>query len=153
MTQSRYTGKQTEAWLGWLADNLADHDQAVFALDTLPPSWLRSQSQRWSYIAATWLLWLFGIALPAAMVANLFAGLEGAVVAGAIASILGGPIWVRRSFRYQPPILPQEVEEADDSTATKQSPMQTCLALGCLITVFGGIFLAISFVTWQDKHD
>jgi hypothetical protein len=42
----RYERGQTVAWLAWLARAMRDHDESVFSLDWLQPSWLPSSAQR-----------------------------------------------------------------------------------------------------------
>jgi WD40 repeat protein/DNA polymerase III delta prime subunit len=49
-TASPYTPQQTISWLIWLAQNMALHNQSVFLIGRLQPSWLRTRAQRWLYM-------------------------------------------------------------------------------------------------------
>lgn len=40
-------------WLRWLARQMARHNQTVFYLEDLQPSWLANARQRWAYVLAT----------------------------------------------------------------------------------------------------
>ncbi len=42
----RYPLGETRAWLGWLARQMRDHNQAVFYLEHLQPDWLTARQQR-----------------------------------------------------------------------------------------------------------
>jgi len=44
-----YTPEQTTRWLSWLAKSMRQHDQSVFYLERLQPSWLATESQQRFY--------------------------------------------------------------------------------------------------------
>ncbi|MFO7678780.1 MAG: hypothetical protein R6X34_01905 [Chloroflexota bacterium] len=51
-----YRENQTIVWLTWLARNMSQHNQAIFLVESLQPSWLPTWSWRWFYILTTRLL-------------------------------------------------------------------------------------------------
>jgi len=44
-----YTPQQTVSWLTWLAQHMAQHNQSIFLIEGLQPSWLSTAGQRWLY--------------------------------------------------------------------------------------------------------
>jgi eukaryotic-like serine/threonine-protein kinase len=44
---SRVPGERTLAWLSWLARTMRAHDQSVFYIDWMQPSWLPNRAHRW----------------------------------------------------------------------------------------------------------
>jgi hypothetical protein len=44
--EAPYTSEQTIAWLGWLADRLVDHQQTMYYIERMQPSWLAQPWQR-----------------------------------------------------------------------------------------------------------
>ena len=48
-----YSTSQTEQWLTWLAQKLFQHNQSVFLIEQIQPSWLPSRGQRWLYLLLT----------------------------------------------------------------------------------------------------
>jgi DNA polymerase III delta prime subunit len=59
-----YSQAQTKRWLGWLARQLSFHNQTIFHIEQLQPSWLPSRRLRWLYM----------------FISGLFTGLFGGVV-------------------------------------------------------------------------
>jgi len=45
-----YTKEQIVGWLSWLAQNMCQHNQTVFLIEQLQPSWLSNRGQQWSYV-------------------------------------------------------------------------------------------------------
>jgi hypothetical protein len=81
-----YTKSQSVHWLNCLANQMINHSQTVFSLETLQPSWLLARGWRWFYVTFTrvlpWLFFLpfFGLrATPALIIAGLVIGLAGIV--------------------------------------------------------------------------
>jgi hypothetical protein len=37
-----YSEKQTKIWLYWIANNMQKHDQTIFLIENLQPSWLNN---------------------------------------------------------------------------------------------------------------
>jgi DNA-binding SARP family transcriptional activator len=67
---SQHSAPQSQYWLVWLAQQLSGHNQTVFMLEALQPTWLTSRRQRWLYMIMTRVLlglfvgltlWLFGL--------------------------------------------------------------------------------------------
>ena len=64
-----YTQEKTLDWLGWLARRMNDHNQSIFLIEQIQPSWLPNRRQRLTYLALAgvitgtaggiimWLLW------------------------------------------------------------------------------------------------
>jgi MFS family permease len=51
-----YSTTRTKAWLAWLARQMKRHNQTVFLVEQLQPSWLPSRLWQWMYLAITWLV-------------------------------------------------------------------------------------------------
>lgn len=47
---SHYGREQTVAWLGWLAERMQAHNQTIFLMESVQPSWLPDARWRWSYM-------------------------------------------------------------------------------------------------------
>ncbi len=50
--KTAYSPSQTQQWLGWLAQKMIHHNQAVFLIEQLQPSWLDSRAGQWFYLLA-----------------------------------------------------------------------------------------------------
>ncbi len=53
---SPYSSTRTNDCLAWLARKMAQHNQTVYLVEKLQPSWLPSRSWRWVYLFITWLV-------------------------------------------------------------------------------------------------
>ena len=65
-----YTPKQTTHWLSWLAEQMSNHNQAMFLIEKMQPNWLPTRPWRWLYLLGSrlgdslfialflWLYWL-----------------------------------------------------------------------------------------------
>jgi len=51
-----YTPGQTVSRLTWLAQEMAEHNQSVFLIEGLQPSWLSTRARRWFYVVSSRLL-------------------------------------------------------------------------------------------------
>jgi len=51
--QQGFDIEQTEQWLSWLARNMYKHNQDVFLIEDLQPSWLNMRSWQWAYFLAS----------------------------------------------------------------------------------------------------
>ncbi len=60
-----YTEAQTKAWLSWLARGMQQHEQTVFMLELLQPSWLTTSKERAVYTLSSRILTgvLYGLIL------------------------------------------------------------------------------------------
>ena len=48
--------EQTEAWLSWLAQGMKQHNQGIFLIEQLQPSWLSSRGWVWAYVLVSRLI-------------------------------------------------------------------------------------------------
>lgn len=48
-----YTDNQTKLWLNWLANHMADHNQAIFLIEQLQPSWLSNDKHQLLYMLSS----------------------------------------------------------------------------------------------------
>lgn len=62
---NRYSNEQTMTWLSWLAQRMSQHNQAVFLIEQIQPSWLPSTAWRWFYVLASRLIggFVIGVAM------------------------------------------------------------------------------------------
>jgi len=71
--QSRpYPDDQTKAWLSWLAQGMMRHNQGIFLIEQLQPSWLSSRGWVWVYLFGSRL----GIGLISGQMVGLLMGLS-----------------------------------------------------------------------------
>ncbi len=55
--QSRkYSDEQTKAWLTWLAQGMMKHNQGIFLIEQLQPSWLSNRMWTWVYVLGSRLI-------------------------------------------------------------------------------------------------
>lgn len=88
LTQSvPYSEIQAWRWLTFLALNLQRHEETVFLIEQLQPTWLMTHWQRWFYILISHLLWVV-----------LFVGVGGGVISGLVTNGLINGLWVMLSF-------------------------------------------------------
>lgn len=52
-TPERFSVEHTKQWLGWLARQMFNHNQAHFLVEQLQPSWLLNRRWRWIYMLTT----------------------------------------------------------------------------------------------------
>lgn len=69
-----YSDEQTKSWLSWLAQEMVQHNHAVFLIERLQPSWLPTGPWRWLYT----------------MGSRLMSGLIGGLSFGLIVGLSGG---------------------------------------------------------------
>jgi DNA polymerase III delta prime subunit len=81
----RYTPEQTRQWLAWLAKRMVEHDQTVFYLEQMQPTWL--SSHRWLYELVVGL----GVRLVFGLVGMGVFGLAGAVSGILVGRMVFGP--------------------------------------------------------------
>jgi DNA polymerase III delta prime subunit len=48
-----YSDEQTKSWLSWLSGNMQWHNQDVFMIENLQPSWLSARHWKWLYLLAS----------------------------------------------------------------------------------------------------
>jgi eukaryotic-like serine/threonine-protein kinase len=48
--RQRYSDEQTKKWLTWLAQEMTRHEQPIFLIEQLQPSWLTNRTWRWVYV-------------------------------------------------------------------------------------------------------
>lgn len=81
--------EQTKQRLSWLARNMQLHNQDVFLMENLQPSWLQSRRWRFIYTLASRLLGGLSIGL----IIGLIWGLIGGLTLGLFWGLIGGLIW------------------------------------------------------------
>ena len=70
-----YSDEQTKEWLIWLAQQMSHHQQTIFLIERMQPSWLSDQVWKWLYV--------FGSRL-----------IGGAIILSLSLSWWGGALWV-----------------------------------------------------------
>ncbi len=70
-----YSKEATVAWLSHLAQGLQRENQSVFLIEQLQPTWLRSHTERWSYVLASRLLVGTAMGMGGALIAFWTPGL------------------------------------------------------------------------------
>jgi NACHT domain len=78
---ARYPLHVTSAWLGWLAQEMREHNQTIFSLEQLQPNWLPTR-QRVAY--------LWSVGLVTGLSVGLFYGLFGGLIIGLSVGLLFG---------------------------------------------------------------
>jgi len=84
-----YNDERTKQWLAWLARNMQRHNQEVFLLENMQPSWVEERRWRWAYILASRLLGGLSIGLSTGLSAGMALGLIIASMTGL--RLEGGP--------------------------------------------------------------
>lgn len=85
-----YSEEQITRWLAFLARGMTEHDQTIFLIEKLQPSWLSTRLQRWAYLLASRLVWgiLSGVVGGfSGLAGGISAGLGPGLTAGLIASL------------------------------------------------------------------
>lgn len=77
----RYTPKQTNDWLHWLACQLQEHKQAEFLIERIQPTWLANPGRQLLYHIAT--RFIGGLVM---LIISIVAGLMGGLFLGSVAS-------------------------------------------------------------------
>ncbi|MCH8876163.1 MAG: NACHT domain-containing protein, partial [Chloroflexi bacterium] len=75
-----YTPEQTVRWLTWLAQKMSQHDQTIFLIEQLQPSWLSTRQQRWFYALGSRLIGGLGIGLSVGLVEGPRGGSIGGLI-------------------------------------------------------------------------
>ena len=165
-----YPPDKTKMWLSWLARHMDQHNQALFLIESLQPSWLRSKRWQWTYIwgsrlfaglVASILMWLFWLlvrinvpqfgtlwsqqvsrSMPGwAAQTDLWLMLFLGLSMGLVTAVLDG-IDYKRIARQGYPFM-------DLSKRRRRRTVVTSLVTGLLamlvVTIFDNIFLAFSF--------
>ena len=81
-----FPDNRTQAWLSWLAQGMIRHNQGIFLIEQLQPSWLASRGYTWAYVLGSRLIGgLFG-----GLMFSLIMGVSGARLVGIRLSLLNG---------------------------------------------------------------
>ncbi len=96
-----YSEEQVTHWLSFLARRMTEHDQTIFLIEKLQPSWLSSPMQYIAYSVLSRLIWasLVGLTISSTFWSldfGLTYGLTYGMIAGAVDSIF---LFQRYSFR------------------------------------------------------
>jgi hypothetical protein len=116
-----YSRKQTTQWLSWLARKMSHHNQSVFYIERIQPSWLTSRRWRWLYL----------------LISRLITGFIGGIV-----------IWVallllRRVILDVPSELSAQVATLLRISISRAEPLSIIvgnMALALLVAVINGIY-------------
>ena len=76
-TTPPYSEEQVTRWLAFLARNLNRHDQTIFLLEAIQPSWLLMREQRRTYHVASRVIWGLFCGLIYGLLLVLIVGLIG----------------------------------------------------------------------------
>jgi len=70
----QYGDEQTKQHLSWLARNMQRHNQEVFLIESLQPSWLQAEGWQWLYLSASQLVTgiMVGLHVASPLVTNSF---------------------------------------------------------------------------------
>jgi hypothetical protein len=105
MTRQQYSQAQSRGWLSWLAQSMLAHDQTVFYLDWLQPTWLPTRAQQrlvtlgvavsiaLVIVPVFGLVFGFGVGLVIVLINAPVDGLAKAVEAGSQAGVIAGLIF------------------------------------------------------------
>ena len=85
-TAPPYSEEQVTRWLTFLARGMTEHDQTIFLIEKVQPSWLTAQGQSRLYIFASRLLWGF----LSGLVSGLGLWLAGTSYAGLVVGLVLG---------------------------------------------------------------
>jgi len=66
-----YAPKKTKGWLTWLAQQMIQHNESLFLIEQLQPSWLLTRTVRWVYVLASRTISGLFIGLPAGLLISL----------------------------------------------------------------------------------
>lgn len=84
------TVQQTVSWLSWLAQKMTQHNQSIFLVEQLQPSWLSSRSLRWLYVLGSRLLSGLIFGLVFSVIFSEFYGLGLGLIAGLSVGFVDG---------------------------------------------------------------
>ncbi len=82
-----YSDESTTLWLGWLAGQMYKHNQSIFLIEQIQPTWLGSERWTWLYL----LISRMGSMLPGGILIGLVAGISGVPLFGLENTLLNQP--------------------------------------------------------------
>lgn len=143
---------QTQAWLSWLAQGMARHNQSIFLIEQLQPSWLSSRVWSWAYVLASRLIdglcgmLMFGLMMGVSgarflrLNHTLIPGLGGWLVfglfAGLVLGLLGGLI---DGIRFE-----RKSKNVDDKRVpTRRQRVVNVLVVGLILGLAGGLLAGL----------
>lgn len=120
-----YPDEQTVLWLSWLARKMEEHNQSIFLIEQLQPSWLPARSWRWVYTLSSRSIGGLVYTLSGEFrIVSMIAGLMGGLIVGLVDSI--------------------RFERNRNSLAAKKKPTRRQVAINILgIGLMGGICFAV----------
>lgn len=84
--ESPFEREQTTGWLSWLAWGMIEHNQSLFQIERLQPSWLPTKG------------WQLGYVMASRLIITLFGAIVGGVILGIANSITGGRYFIVLGF-------------------------------------------------------
>ncbi|GIK44083.1 MAG: hypothetical protein BroJett011_79160 [Chloroflexota bacterium] len=157
-----YPDEQTKGQLAWLAQQMSRHNQAIFLIEQLQPSWLASRRWSWVYALSSRLIgmliagqmWglLMGVSAARLLKVNntLMPGLEGWLIFGVVFGLIGGLFWgLIDGVRFQ---------RSGQYSILQRSPTRwqqvlnvgvVGLILGLVAGLISGLFAGLWFGLWS----
>jgi len=102
---TQYDEEQVDHWLAWLAKNMQRHDQTVFLIENLQPSWLSTRSEAWMYTMITRMLWGIWAGLIVAAIFGLIFDLTSWIKYGLIVGLVVGLLDSRKRRKKQSSVV------------------------------------------------
>ena len=83
----RYSPEKTIHWLSWLAQKMSQHEQSVFLIERMQPSWLQTDAQRLLHDFSVGVLLVLLYGLPFGLYFGVIVGLLFGVILGLISGL------------------------------------------------------------------
>jgi DNA polymerase III delta prime subunit len=99
--QGVFPEEQTISRLSWLARRMDQHNQAVFLIEQIQPSWLSSKLQQWFYLLISRSVCGLLIGFPIGLIFLEVLGLNTGILSGIIGGIVAGIVTGLRLLRGQ----------------------------------------------------
>lgn len=149
-----YDEAQVNRWLAWLAHTMQRHDQTVFLIENLQPSWLQTRGEVRTFSVLTRMMWGAWAALVFGLAAGVISGgIDGQIpvlMVGLLFGLVFGLIFGFGDVRklYHRPSMEDEAVVPSSWTFVI-SVLRVCLNVQ-LIIVLLGVFFAVMTGGLQD---
>jgi len=149
-TQQRdFPESQTISRLSWLAQKMTQHNQTVFLIEQMQPSWLSSELQQWFYLLASRSICGLLIGLPVGLIfwkelgfsTGILSGIIGGLVAGMVTGL--GILWSKHRAQARPSIWPFLLPNTT-KTITNVLSIMTSVGLSTFIIIYIGYSRVLS---------
>jgi hypothetical protein len=133
-----YTREHTLGWLIWLARGMQQHDQTVFLIEQIQPSWLTTRGQRVVYVLGSRMFFGLIFELTAGLMFGLMliSGLRDALILGLVPGLIDerrvnrGPLWTR-------------IEKSSPRLQTVIIVLIVGLIIGVIVGLQGGLIFGL----------